>query len=77
MYLITAFVTPDGGPLADVMLFIPMAALTEVAVFFGKRYEKSRPATEIPTKAVSRCKFCSAELETRKPFCDSCGKSQL
>jgi rRNA maturation endonuclease Nob1 len=59
------------------MLFIPMAALTEVAVFFGKRYEKSRPATEIPTKAVNRCKFCSAELETRKPFCDSCGKSQL
>jgi sec-independent protein translocase protein TatC len=77
MYIITAFVTPDGGPLADVMLFIPMAALTELAVFFGKRYEKSRPATEIPTRAVNRCKFCSAELERGKPFCDSCGKAQL
>ena len=77
MYIITAFVTPDGGPLADVMLFIPMAALTEVAVFFGKRYEKSRPATEMPTRAVNRCKFCSAELEPGKLFCDSCGRSQL
>ena len=77
MYVITAFVTPDGGPLADVMLFIPMAALTEVAVFFGKRFEKSRPATEIPARAVDRCKFCTAELEPGKPFCDNCGKSQL
>jgi sec-independent protein translocase protein TatC len=77
MYIVTAIVTPDGGPLADVMLFIPMAAMTEVAVFIAKRYEKSRPATEIPTRAVNRCKFCSAELEPGKLFCDNCGKSQV
>jgi sec-independent protein translocase protein TatC len=28
MYVVTAFVTPDGGPLADLLLFLPMAALT-------------------------------------------------
>jgi sec-independent protein translocase protein TatC len=77
MYLITAFVTPDGGPLADVMLFVPMAILTEVAVYFGKRYEKSRPANITPAKAVSRCRFCTAEIEPGKIFCDNCGKAQL
>jgi len=77
MYIITAIVTPDGGPLADVMLFIPMALLTELAVFVGKRYEKSRPPVEKPTRAVNMCKFCSAELEPGKPFCDACGKAQL
>ena len=77
MYIITAFVTPDGGPLADVMLFIPMAALTEVAVFFGKRYEKSRPVTIVPAKTGLRCRFCTAEMEPGKTFCDNCGKAQL
>ena len=77
MYIITAIVTPDGGPLADVMLFIPMALLTELAVLVGKRYEKSRPPAEKPARAVNRCKFCSAELEPGKPFCDTCGKAQL
>jgi sec-independent protein translocase protein TatC len=77
MYVVTAFVTPDGGPLADVMLFIPMAVLTEVAVYFGKRYEKSRPMAVEPPKAVLRCKFCTAEIEPGKTFCDNCGKAQL
>jgi sec-independent protein translocase protein TatC len=76
MYIITAFGTPDGGPLADLMLFIPMVVLTETAVYFGRRYEKSRPMTSAPTKTVPRCRFCSAELETGKVFCDSCGKAQ-
>ncbi len=42
LYIVTAIVTPDGGPLADMALFVPMAILLEVAVFFGKRYEKER-----------------------------------
>jgi sec-independent protein translocase protein TatC len=77
MYIITAFVTPDGGPLADIMLFIPMVVLTEVAVYFGRRYEKSRPITTAPAKAGARCRFCAAEIEPGKAFCDNCGKAQL
>jgi sec-independent protein translocase protein TatC len=77
MYVTTALVTPDGGPLADVMLFIPMALLTEAAVYFGKRHEKSRPATVEPPKAVLRCRFCTAEIGPGKTFCDNCGKAQL
>ena len=40
LYIITAIVTPDGGPIADIALFVPMAILLELAVFFGKRYEE-------------------------------------
>jgi sec-independent protein translocase protein TatC len=77
MYIITAFVTPDGGPLPDLMLFIPMVALTETAIFFGRRYEKSGPITNKPAREGSRCKFCVAEIELGKAFCDACGRAQL
>ena len=77
MYIITAFGTPDGGPLADLMLFIPMVVLTETAVYFGRRYERSKPMTSAPTKTVPRCRFCAAEIEPGKTFCDNCGRAQL
>jgi sec-independent protein translocase protein TatC len=76
MYVVAAFVTPDGGPLADLLLFLPMAALTETAVFFARRYEKSRPQV-VQTDRVNRCRFCNAELELGKAFCDNCGKAQV
>jgi sec-independent protein translocase protein TatC len=76
MYVVTAFVTPDGGPLADLLLFLPMVALTEAAIFFARRYGKSRPQV-VQAVAVNRCRFCSAELELGRAFCDSCGKAQL
>jgi sec-independent protein translocase protein TatC len=77
MYVITAFVTPDGGPLADLMLFIPMVALTETAVFFGRRIERSPPVTVEPTKSGARCRFCAAEIEPGRAFCGHCGKAQF
>ena len=36
-YILTAIVTPDGGPLLDVVLFVPIIALLEAAVFLGGR----------------------------------------
>ena len=77
MYIITAIVTPDGGPLADLMLFLPMLVLTETAVFVARRYDSSKPITTMPTSADVRCKFCAAELALGKVFCDSCGKAQV
>lgn len=77
MYIVTAFVTPDGGPIADVMLFLPMVVLTETAVYFGRRYEKSRKVAGMTTRTVGGCKFCGAELAPGKPFCEKCGKAQL
>jgi sec-independent protein translocase protein TatC len=80
LYIVTAVVTPDGGPIADVALFIPMAILLELAVFFGKRYEKSgrveyRPSQEKPS--YTKCKFCGALLTKADDFCSECDKAQL
>jgi sec-independent protein translocase protein TatC len=77
MYIITAFVTPDGGPLADVMLFLPMLVLTETAVYVAKRYEKPGAIANVVTVKSNRCKFCFADLEPRKAFCEKCGRAQL
>ena len=77
MLIVIMFVTTDGGPLVDSMLMVPMIVLTETAIFFGKRYEKSRPITSTPTKEGPRCRFCAAEIEAGKGFCDVCGRAQL
>jgi len=76
MYIITAVVTPDGGPLADIALFIPMIILLELAVFFGRRYEKkvARPPALKPE--YTKCKFCGALMVTPAGFCPVCSKSQ-
>ena len=79
MYVITAVITPDGGPLADIALFVPMVVLLELAVLFGKRYEKNRSEAFSPTPekpAYTKCKFCGALQTSPSSFCPSCGKSQ-
>lgn len=78
LFVGTAVITPDGGPLGDIALFVPMLILLELAVLFGKRYEKVHPeainlAREKP--AYTKCKFCG-NLMTSPSFCSSCGKSQ-
>jgi sec-independent protein translocase protein TatC len=77
MYIVTAFVTPDGGPLADIMLFLPMLVLTETAVYVARRYEKSRTTADVATVESNRCKFCFADLERGKAFCEKCGRAQF
>lgn len=69
-YVVTAFVTPDGGPLLDVILFVPVIALLELSVVFGRRY-----APKNLTPPTPRCKFCGAELVPRRLFCTECGKA--
>jgi sec-independent protein translocase protein TatC len=80
LYIITAIITPDGGPIADIALFVPMAILLELAVFFGKRYEKDRPLTPSPVgeKLVYlKCRFCGNLLTSGDVFCPSCGRSRI
>jgi sec-independent protein translocase protein TatC len=79
MYVVTAVITPDGGPLGDIALFAPMVVLLELAVLFGKRYEKNRPEnlTFRQERSVNKCRFCNASLTSTSGFCPSCGKSQL
>lgn len=80
LYVITAVVTPDGGPIADIALFVPMAVLLEIAVFFGKRYERSGAApTPVYRQKLTytKCRFCGELLTSPRDFCPSCGKSQV
>jgi len=80
LYIVTAIVTPDGGPIADIALFVPMALLLELAIFFGKRYEKSRPsppARPEEKQVYQKCRYCGELLPTGEVFCRACGKSRV
>jgi sec-independent protein translocase protein TatC len=77
LFIITALVTPDGGPLADLILFIPIVLLVEVGVFFARRYEEKgevrRPRW---FSEEAKCKFCRKTIPPDTAFCPYCGKSQ-
>jgi Tat protein translocase TatC len=53
-YIATAIITPDGGPLLDVILFLPLVTLLEIAVFLGGRSRanalKKQGASERPSE---------------------------
>ena len=84
LYIVTAIVTPDGGPIADIALFVPMAILLEIAVFFGKRYERSgqvgyaqRSPAASGKLVYVKCRFCGSLLASNEVFCPACGKSRI
>jgi len=82
LYIVTAIVTPDGGPIADIALFVPMALLLELAVFFGKRYERDHQGegikrVERQKPVYTKCRFCGNLLTTTNVFCPACGKSRV
>lgn len=80
LFVVTAIITPDGGPLADAALFFPMLALFEAALQIGKRYEKTPQnmrMREAPAKTEVICKFCGQELKDAETFCPKCGRSQI
>ena len=45
IFIISAIITPDGGPVADIILAAPVIILTEVALRIGKKYERERAST--------------------------------
>jgi len=76
IFIFTAILTPDGGPIADIALFLPIIILMEGAVFFAKRYERQRAAKlEIPTIPTIKCPHCGAEISAGRLFCPECGKA--
>jgi sec-independent protein translocase protein TatC len=82
IYIITAIITPDGGPLADLALFIPVIVMMEIALLISKRYERQSTSTEgsIATAVAGyegKCKYCGAEIGREKIFCPRCGKSKI
>jgi Sec-independent protein secretion pathway component TatC len=64
------FLTPDGGPLLDLVIFLPIITLVEFAVWLGGRSVRSNPPPPKP-----KCEFCGSELSGKRPFCQNCGKA--
>jgi sec-independent protein translocase protein TatC len=78
LFILAAFLTPDGGPIGDLILYIPMIILLEAGVYFAKRYEKRgdiQRAAWLPQR--KECRFCGNEISDEATFCPRCGKSQL
>ncbi len=77
LLVITAVITPDGGPIADFALYIPLLFLLELAILFAKRYEtEGLPTTMRWFQPEAKCRFCSWEMTRNERFCRRCGKSQ-
>lgn len=78
VYILTAIITPDGGPIADVALFVPIILLLEGSLLVARRYEKGLPPEEKKTKQEPpECKFCGGRIDPDAVFCGRCGKSRL
>jgi sec-independent protein translocase protein TatC len=85
LYIVAALITPDGGAWADLALFLPLAALTEIAILISKRYEKPQEAKEtaaeppprVAPALPARCKYCGHDLVKGNPFCPNCKRSQV
>lgn len=83
-YIFCAVVTPDGGPLLDLALFIPVIIMIEGAVFLGSMFRRNKPQPTgesqtgggSGTAQVLLCKYCSAPLSPDSAFCPNCGKSR-
>lgn len=73
LYILIAFITPDGWLVGNTVLFLPLVILLEVAVIIAKRFEKAR---EAGAYSVPRCKFCGGEIPEGSVFCSKCGRSQ-
>jgi sec-independent protein translocase protein TatC len=73
----TALASPDGGPLADAALFVPMIILIEGAMWFAKRYEKDDVAGVRFSTGEARCSYCGGQLDPGGVFCGLCGKARI
>ncbi len=73
LYLVIAFITPDGWLVGNTVLFLPLVILLEASVIVARRFEKAR---ELGSYSVPRCKFCGAEIPEDRIFCPKCGRSQ-
>jgi sec-independent protein translocase protein TatC len=86
LFIVAALITPDGGVWADLALFLPLAALTEIAILISRRYEKPEEKDATPSEAptpgaapalLAKCKYCGHGLVKGNPFCPNCKRSQV
>ncbi len=76
-FILTAVITPDGGPIADLILFIPTIILIEIGILFARRYEKKGEVRRVHWfPEEEKCKFCGNAITRGITFCPKCGRSQ-
>lgn len=68
------FLTPDGGPLLDLVIFVPIVAMVEIAVALGRRSVRGSEAPPSRKKGVT-CPSCGRTLSSPMLFCEYCGRS--
>jgi sec-independent protein translocase protein TatC len=73
----TALASPDGGPLADIALFVPMIILIEGAMWFAKRYEKDDLVGVNSRIDETKCSYCGGQMDPGGTFCGLCGKARV
>ena len=76
--ILTAIASPDGGPLADIALFVPIIILLEGSIWYAKRYERGR-IDEEPKKIETNliCAFCGGDIDSGGVFCSRCGRARI
>ncbi|MDG7010970.1 MAG: twin-arginine translocase subunit TatC [Nitrososphaerota archaeon] len=67
------FLTPDGGPLLDLVIFIPIVTMVEIAVALGRRSVRGQPPKVREGRIV--CPSCGKPLSRPMLFCEHCGRS--
>ena len=67
------FLTPDGGPLLDLVIFIPIVTMVEIAVALGRRSVRGEPPRV--RKGGIICPSCGEALPRPMLFCEHCGRS--
>lgn len=85
LWVITGLIlTPDGGPLLDLVIFVPIVTMVEIAVWLGRRSvrgegpaaAKQSPPLPPPNDAFRQVKCPSCGKVQRMPtlFCEFCGR---
>ncbi len=77
----TALASPDGGPLADVALFVPMIIMIEGAIWFARRYERDYVpvigSDSLIDESPMKCAYCRGPIDPGGVFCGLCGKARV
>ena len=69
------FLTPDGGPLLDIVIFIPIVVMVELAVVLGRRSVGGDEPEEKDARKELKCPHCGKALSQPMLFCEHCGRS--
>ncbi|MGE5574679.1 MAG: twin-arginine translocase subunit TatC [Ignavibacteria bacterium] len=71
-------ISPGATPQGDFYLFLALAALIEVSVFVGKRFENKNRTSNSQSliskwfSPVKICKFCNSQLQENANYCSNC-----